>query len=76
MDIYQLLVNDEIINHIVLETNRYAKQVTTSNTPTKNSTLNCPQLTVSRIIHLFKQTGDTESKKSPGHPIKTNPTME
>ena len=38
-EIYQLLVNDEILNRIVLETGRYAKQVITSNPPTKNSRL-------------------------------------
>ena len=40
-----------------------------------SASLNCPQSTVSRIIRLFKQTGDTEAKKSPGRPRKTNPTM-
>ena len=39
MDIYQLLINDEVINHIVLETNRYANQTITSKSPTKNSRL-------------------------------------
>ena len=39
MDIYQLLINDEVINHIVLETNRYANQTITSKPPTKNSRL-------------------------------------
>ena len=38
--------------------------------------LNCPQSTVSRIIHVFKRTGNTEAKKSPGRPRKTNATME
>ena len=41
-----------------------------------SASLNCPQSTASRIIRLFKQTGDTEAKKSPGHPRKTNSTME
>ena len=39
MDIYELLVNDEIINHNVLETNRYTKKIIASNPPTKNSRL-------------------------------------
>ena len=38
--------------------------------------LDCPQSTVSRIIHVFKRTGNTEAKKSPGQPRKTNATME
>ena len=41
-----------------------------------SGSFNCPQSTVSRIIRLFKQTVDTEAKKSPGRPGKTNPTME
>ena len=39
VDVYQLLVNDEIINHNVLKTNRYTKQIIASNPPTKNSRL-------------------------------------
>ena len=38
--------------------------------------LNCPQSTVSRIIRVFTRTGNTEAKKSPGRPRKTNATME
>ena len=38
--------------------------------------LNCPQSTVSRIIRVFKRTGNTEAKKSPGRPRKKNATME